>query len=65
MGYKIDKYIEREFYDDCGGKDIYMEEIHVSGNGICDTVCIEQEGNIISLTASQAIQLREALERVR
>ena len=65
MGYKIDKYIEREFYDDCGGQDIYMEEIHVSGNGICDTVYIEQEGNVISLTASQAVQLREALERVR
>jgi len=65
MGYKIDKYIERQFYDDYGGKEVYMEEIHVSGNGICDTVCIEQDGNVISLTASQAVELREALERVR
>jgi hypothetical protein len=65
MGYKIDSYIERQFYDEFGGKEVWMEEIHVSGNGICDTVFIEQEGNTISLTASQAVQLREALERVR
>lgn len=65
MGYKIDSYIERQFYDEFGGKEVWMEEIHVSGNGICDTVFIEQEGSTISLTASQAVQLREALERVR
>lgn len=64
MGYKIDAFIDRKFYDELGGVEVYMEEIHVSGNGICDTVLIEQEGVSISLTASQAIELREILERV-
>lgn len=65
MGYNIDAYIERKFYDEFCGQEVYMEEVHVSGNGVCDTLLIEQDGNTISLTASQALELREILERVR
>lgn len=66
MGYKLDHYIERECYtyDDYMGKEIYMEEIHLTGNGITDTVSIRQGDMCITMTNEQAIELRELLERV-
>lgn len=64
MGYKLDHYIERQFYDEFGGQEIYMEEIHLTGNGITDTVSIRQGDMCITMTNEQAIELRELLERV-
>lgn len=52
MGYKLDHYIERECYtyDDYMGKEIYMEEIHLTGNGITDTISIRQGDMCITMT---------------
>lgn len=64
MGYRLDYYIEREFYDEFCGDEVWMEEIHLTGNGITDTVSITQDGVSITMTNYQAIKLRELLERV-
>lgn len=64
MGYKLDYYIERQFYDEFGGQELYMEELHLTGNGITDTVSIRQGDMCITMTNEQAIELRELLERV-
>lgn len=63
MGIKIrDEIIEREFYDELCGQEVYMEEITVSFNSVTDTGFIKQEDNIINLTCSQMQQLAEILE---
>lgn len=64
MGYKLDYYIERQFYDEFGGQELYMEEINLTGNGITDTVSLKQGDVCITMTNTQAIELRELLERV-
>lgn len=64
MGYKIDSYIERQFYDEYGGMEAWMEKIHISGNGVSDTVCLKQGDDTISLTVEQARELGEILKRV-
>lgn len=64
MGYKLDYYIERQFYDEFCGQEIYMEEIHLTGNGITDTVSLKQGDMYITMTNTQAIKLRELLGRV-
>lgn len=50
MGYKLDYYIERQLYDEFGGQEIYMEEIHLTGNGITDTVSLKQGDMCITMT---------------
>lgn len=64
MGYKLDYYIERQLYDEFGGQEIYMEEIHLTGNGITDTVSLKQGDMCITMTNTQATELRELLGRV-
>ena len=64
MGYKLDYYIKRQLYDEFYGKEIWMEEIHLTGNGVTDTVSIRQGDMCITMTNEQAIELRELLERV-
>ena len=64
MGYKLDYYIERQLYDEFGAQELYMEEIHLTGNGITDTVSLKQGDMYITMTNTQAIELRELLERV-
>lgn len=64
MGYKLDYYIERQLYDEFGWQKIYMEEIHLTGNGVTDTVSLKQGDMCITMTNTQAIELRELLERV-
>lgn len=64
MGYKLDYHIERKFYDEFCGQEVYMEGIHLTGNSICDTVSIQQGDMCITMTNTQAIELRELLERV-
>ena len=53
MGYKLDVTIERQFYDEIGGKDVYCEAVRIRGTSVCDTVSIEQDGDCISLTLAQ------------
>lgn len=64
MGYKLDYYIERQLYDEFCGGEVWMEEIHLTGNGVTDTVSIRQGDMCITMTNEQAIELRELLERV-
>lgn len=64
MGYKIDETIERAFYDEIGGVEVYFDSIHVSGTSVCGTISISQGISSIDLTDAQAHELREILKRV-
>lgn len=64
MGYRLDYCIERQLYDEFCGVEVWMEEIHLTGNGVTDTVSILQGDVCITMTNEQAIELRELLKRV-
>lgn len=58
MGYKLDITIEKEYIDTGpGGVEYFHDAVHVTGNGIADTVCFESGGATVGMSLKQFEQM--------
>jgi hypothetical protein len=62
MGFHLDVTVEKEYIDHgYDGKLYYHEEVNMTGNGICDTICIKQGEDVIGMSVTQFQDLIQQL----
>ena len=63
MGFHLDVTVEKEYIDHGhDGKPYYHEEINMTGNGVCDTLCIKQGDQLIGMSVWQ---FRGLMQKIR
>lgn len=62
MGFHLDVTVDKEYIDHgYDGKPYYHAEINMTGNGICDTVCIKQGDQLVDMSVTQFQELIQQL----
>lgn len=63
MGFHLDIAVEKEYIDHRhDGEPYYHEEINMTGNGICDTICIKQGDQVVGMSVWQ---FKELMQKIR
>lgn len=58
MGFHLDVVVGKEYIDHGhDGKPYYHEDVYMTGNGVCDTVHIQQDGESIGMSVWQFKEL--------
>lgn len=64
MGFHLDVTVGKEYIDHGhDGKPYYHEEVRMTGNGVCDTICIQQDGQTIGMSVWQFKDLMEQISK--
>lgn len=64
MGFHLDVTVDKEYIDhNHAGEPFYHEKVQITGNGVCDTICIQQNGQTIGMSVWQFKDLMDQISK--